>query len=718
MLGEAAVASQGAVGSDAVHSLWLSPEDTSEEATQRQPPTGPPSLPLRPGAQSAALGVRNRLEERRQRFEEDAANYAANPPPPLPLFMAGPSGSRRTQAGGGVSIVLPPVAALEARVAGAAAGSDRRAGLQRLLERSRRASTRGSEGAPAAVNAAAETAPRPQPPTLASPSTAAAPAAAGIVLGPVARPGAPPSPPPSLRTMAEGIEGKVVLEIVQRAALKTALKQVERAREAKAMTTPLERQRRVCDAWLRVMATVRELPPSHLRFGDGAGVPGDYKHMQGGRPADIAQLWATRMPRGERRREELRLAEAHYAMSSRAYWSSFSDRRVDAVREELQEAARASPNGFMAAAFRIMRRTRPSACGNKARAPAPDLMCAIFEGGDDKDPSKLRTGADGFREELLKQGNEMYAARPSCGAAVDALLARLGPVLRRHEREEAGEAATPETEASDAETLVQELMPDARWRQLLGAARARLAVGDDGFPAYLLRQATAEVQGLFLDGLRDIVRTRDVPASWSVWPVILAPKPGKDRRLLRKRRDITLLPHAWALFMKLIQPGYSKPVEAARPWCQSGFESFRTPPCQTLGLRAAMEQAMAMRSTIAIAFLDYKGFFNSIIRMVQRRCEAHFGVAPRLTDIVFAVHEAGKAFFETALGKVGPAAVRIGNGQGCPRGPDRSLLPLTVTLTRRRAGRDVRRGWLAHRSDALLLTPSTLPVSDVFMGYS
>eukprot|EP00964_Phaeocystis_antarctica_P083525 scaffold52542_cov40-Phaeocystis_antarctica.AAC.3 len=67
-------------------------------------------------------------------------------------------------------------------------------------------------------------------------------------------------------------------------------------------------------------------------------------------------------------------------------------------------------------------------------------------------------------------------------------------------------------------------------------------------------------------------------------------------------------------------------------------------------------------------------------RVVQRRCEVHFGVAPRLTDIVFAVHEAAKAFFETALGKVGPAAVRIGNGQGCPRGPDRSLLPLTVVI--------------------------------------
>ena len=294
------------------------------------------------------------------------------------------------------------------------------------------------------------------------------------------------------------------------------------------------------------------------------------------------------------------MAEMHYEASSRAYWSSFSARRVDGVREELEEAA-ASPNGFMSSAFKILRRTRPSACGNKARAPAPDLMSAIFEGGDDKDPSKLRTGADGFREELLKQGSELYAARPSCGAAVEALLGRLEPVLRRHVRGEAGEGAAPETEAAEVEMLVRELMSDARWRQLLGKARARLAVGGDGFPGYLLRQATAEVQGLFLDGLRDIVRTRDVPESWSDWPVILAPKPGKDRRLLRKRRDITLLPHAWALFMKLIQPGYSRPVEVARPWCQAGFEAFRTPPAQTLGLRAAMEQAMAMRSTIAIA---------------------------------------------------------------------------------------------------------------------
>ena len=83
-------------------------------------------------------------------------------------------------------------------------------------------------------------------------------------------------------------------------------------------------------------------------------------------------------------------------------------------------------------------------------------------------------------------------------------------------------------------------------------------------------------------------------------------------------------------------------------------------------------------------------------------------MAPRLTDIVFAVHEAGKAFFETALGKVGPAAVRIGNGQGCPRGPDRSLLPLTVVIRAvqilaARGRLCVRRtGWIRARRSAIL----------------
>ena len=120
-----------------------------------------------------------------------------------------------------------------------------------------------------------------------------------------------------------------------------------------------------------------------MRFGNGTlATPSDYKFIKGGVPKEVAQLWTTEMPRDERRRRELRLLEERYARCSTAYWSRVSERRADAVRDELQEAARLTPNGFMAAAFRILRRTRPSACGNKARAAAPDLMCAIFEDGN------------------------------------------------------------------------------------------------------------------------------------------------------------------------------------------------------------------------------------------------------------------------------------------------------------------------------------------------
>ena len=80
-------------------------------------------------------------------------------------------------------------------------------------------------------------------------------------------------------------------------------------------------------------------------------------------------------------------------------------------------------------------------------------MCAIFEDGDDKDPAKLRTGADGFAEELLKQGTEMYAAKPACMEAVQALLGHLEPVLRRLDGGEEGDSAPTVDEAEEAAAL-------------------------------------------------------------------------------------------------------------------------------------------------------------------------------------------------------------------------------------------------------------------------
>ena len=104
--------------------------------------------------------------------------------------------------------------------------------------------------------------------------------------------------PPSLRAVAAGMRGKVILDAVQRVAMEVAMRQVKRAQAAKPKTSELERMRRECDRWLHILAKVRRLPPYHVRFGNGASAtPSDYKYVKGGVPKEVAQLWATEMPR-------------------------------------------------------------------------------------------------------------------------------------------------------------------------------------------------------------------------------------------------------------------------------------------------------------------------------------------------------------------------------------------------------------------------------------
>ena len=73
-------------------------------------------------------------------------------------------------------------------------------------------------------------------------------------------------------------------------------------------------------------------------------------------------------------------------------------------------------------------------------------------------------------------------------------MAYVEPALRRLER---GEPATDVDDgaAEDAEVqrFVTDVMTEARWREVLARVRERLAVGADGFPAYLLRRAPPEV---------------------------------------------------------------------------------------------------------------------------------------------------------------------------------------------------------------------------------
>ena len=93
-----------------------------------------------------------------------------------------------------------------------------------------------------------------------------------------------------------------------------------------------------------------------------------YGFSDKGPPEAVLALWRVPMERAARREAELRVVAERHATAQCVYFTRFQEKRMDKVVEELQEAANLSTCGFMAKAFQVLRSTRPSACGNKARS--------------------------------------------------------------------------------------------------------------------------------------------------------------------------------------------------------------------------------------------------------------------------------------------------------------------------------------------------------------
>lgn len=131
-------------------------------------------------------------------------------------------------------------------------------------------------------------------------------------------------------------------------------------------------------------------------------------------------------------------------------------------------------------------------------------------------------------------------------------------------------------------------MTEARWRHVLSRVRQQLAVGGDGFPAYLLKQATPEVQGLYLDALRDVVLTMDVPAEWSECRPPLAAADAARRRSAPERRR--LAGPALRCRRRLRRPGlagrHSRWLGAPHPsWAERARARAGRAPPRRLGSR-------------------------------------------------------------------------------------------------------------------------------------
>ena len=95
---------------------------------------------------------------------------------------------------------------------------------------------------------------------------------------------------------------------------------------------------------------------------------------------------------------------------------------------------------------------------------------------------------------------------------------------------------------------VDEVCTFKTFQAALNKIKISTGVGIDGWSAYLLRKAPAEVQQGYWRDLTLCIARQRFPAEYTEWIALLAMKPGEDPRELSRRRDLWLVPACPSLY--------------------------------------------------------------------------------------------------------------------------------------------------------------------------
>ena len=171
---------------------------------------------------------------------------------------------------------------------------------------------------------------------------------------------------------------------------------------------------------------------------------------------------------------------------------------------------------------------------------------------------------------------------------------------------------------------------------------------------------------------------RAAPEGWTNWLVILLNKPGKPLDVVSKRRDIYLQPHSLKLLMNGFKPHYDRAQRMAQPESNTGFRPGGSATQSAMALGLMREEAACERKAWYRGYCDKKGFFQSVVRRVQRAVEARCGVPQDVTAVVMALHECLVVRYDSGKGLTPRHGSKAGNGQGDTMGAGRSMEPLAI----------------------------------------
>jgi hypothetical protein len=137
------------------------------------------------------------------------------------------------------------------------------------------------------------------------------------------------------------------------------------------------------------------------------------------------------------------------------------------------------------------------------------------------------------------------------------------------------------------------------------------APGEDQLTADILKLEGQPTIAIITKLFNKIMQLEQVPSQWNESKVIILFKKG-DVRDIKNYRPISLLPHMYKVFTRIILARMQRQLDENQPREQAGFRAgFRTADhLQTLS--QIIEKAKEYRFNICLGFVDYEKAFDSL----------------------------------------------------------------------------------------------------------
>ena len=194
--------------------------------------------------------------------------------------------------------------------------------------------------------------------------------------------------------------------------------------------------------------------------------------------------------------------------------------------------------------------------------------------------------------------------------------------------------------AAQSENIQPVLVSEIRFA--LHTMKKEKASGHDGLVVDYLKAAEEEVVGRIASIFTDILRTQQIPEDWKTGTVILLHKKG-DRKNLKNYRPITLLPHMYKLFTKVVCNRITKTLDENQSVEQAGFRKGFSTTDHLHTINQVIEKCNEYGKPLCIGFIDFEKAFDTVEHEAVFKALERQGVEPVYTTILKEIYKESKA---------------------------------------------------------------------------